>query len=354
MKTTLTLLNSRHWFYIALILQIGMWASTAQANTAAEPPTSRCENSLGKDPVNTTVDICRLELTGPVTAEKRIAILETLGKAYLAQNEAESAIATWLEASQYTKPDRENLVSAESWVKLQVLIGKTYTQTGQIEKAEAQLKQTLATVEQSIGRYSLPVGIAQDALGTHYALQNQVDKAEEAFKRSRIVYEIRLGKLNSRTLETRMNHAIGLLDMGKEQESLEIFQVLGEIINETPNFKNEPIRAEILTFLGTLQMRGDKLRDAARNYQSAFEVRQVAFGPNDIRTSQSLNNLGVVLYRAGDLKRAEMALSKAYIIRNDQLGAKDPLTLSTQKNLQAVIAAQNAATTSLSADVKRN
>ena len=354
MTTTTIALTGRRWFCIGIILQIALWATTAQADTTAPQPTTRCENSLGKDPVNATVDTCRLELTGPVTTTKRIEILETLGKAYLAQNETELAINTWIEASQYTKPDRENLVLAESWTKLQVLIGQTYTQAGENEKAEAQLKQTLATVEQSIGRYSLPVGIVQDALGTHYALQNQVKEAEEAFNRARIVYEIRLGKLNSRTLETRMNHAIGLLDMGKEQESLEKFQVLGEIINETANYKNEPIRAEILTFLGTLQMRGDRLRDAAKNYQTAFEVRQVAFGPNDIRTSQSLNNLGVVLYRAGDLKRAEVALSKAYIIRNDLLGAKDSLTLSTQKNLQAVIAAQNAATTSLTTDEKRN
>lgn len=179
-------------------------------------------------------------------------------------------------------------------------------------------------------------------------------ESEAAFKRSRIVYEIRLGKTNARTLETRMNHAVGLLDMEKEQEALESFQVLAEIINATPNYKNEPIRAEILTFLGTLQMRGDQLQEAAKNYQTAFEVRQAAFGPNDIRTSQSLNNLGVVLYRAGDLKRAEVALSRAYIIRADALGNEDPLTLSTQKNLQAVIAAQNAAKTDLSGSAKRN
>ena len=52
---------------------------------------TRCENSFGKEPVGTTVEICRLELTGPVTQAKRVKILETLGKAYLAQNEADLA-----------------------------------------------------------------------------------------------------------------------------------------------------------------------------------------------------------------------------------------------------------------------
>lgn len=331
-----------------------LWMGQALASTQTNQ-TTRCENSFGKDPVNTTVETCRLELTGPVTTAKRIAILETLGKTYLAQNEADLAISTWHEASQYTKPDRNDPAAAEAWTRLQVLIGQTYSQVDQLNKAEAQFKKTLNTVEQSIGRYSLPAGIAQDALGTYYALQNKQEEAETAFKRSRIVYEIRLGKTNARTLETRMNHAVGLLDMGKEAQALENFQVLGEIINSTPEYQNAPIRAEILTFLGTLQMRSDQLQSAIGNYKTAYEVREAAFGPNDIRTSQSLNNLGVVLYRAGDLKRAEIALSKAYVIRNDALGNEDPLTVSTQRNLQAVIAAQNAAkSTTLDNDVKRN
>lgn len=338
-----------------LILGLSCWTLTpaAMAQQASSNPT-RCENSFGKQPVNTTVETCRLELTGPITQAKRVKILETLGKTYLAQNEADLAIATWNEASQYSPLNREDLLAAESWTRLQVLIGQTYAQTDRMEKAEAHFQKILGTVEQTVGRYSLPAGMVQDALGTYYALQNKPSEAEAAFKRSRIVYEIRLGKTNARTLETRMNHAVGLLDMEKEQEALEIFQVLAEIINSSPSYAKEPIRAEILTFLGTLQMRGDNLQDAARNYQTAFEVRQAAFGANDIRTSQSLNNLGVVLYRAGDLKRAEIALSRAYIIRTDALGSEDPLTLSTQKNLQAVIAAQNSAAKGSTESVKRN
>ena len=352
--TMTTLVRTRSgWSSLFLLGLFGILGNVVQANTN-QTGTTRCETSFGKEAIATTVETCRLELTGPVTTPKRIVILETLGKAYLAQNEIDLAISTWLEASQYTSPNREDLVAAEAWTRLQVLIGQTYAQAEMQDKAQAQFKKTLSTVEQSIGRYSLPAGIVQDSLGTYYALQNMPEEAEAAFKRSRIVYEIRLGKTNARTLETRMNHAVGLLDMGKEADALEHFQVLAEIINSTPRFKNEPIRAEILTFLGTLQMRNDQLREAARNYQTAYEVRDAAFGPNDIRTSQSLNNLGVVLYRAGDLRRAEVALSKAYIIRNDALGNQDPLTLSTQKNLQAVIAAQNAANNStLGDDVKR-
>lgn len=328
-------------------------AQEATQETGRETQT-RCETSLGKEPVAATVETCRLELTSPVTQVKRVKILETLGKAYLAQNEADLAISTWNEASQYSGLDRENPVAAESWTRLQVLIGQTYAQADQSQRAESHFQKTLATVEQTIGRYSLPAGMVQDALGTYHALQNKAAESDAAFKRARIVFEIRLGKTNARTLETRMNHAVGLLDLQKEQEALENFQVLAEIINSSPQYENEPIRAEILTFLGTLQMRSDQLLEAAKNYQIAFEVRQAAFGANDIRTSQSLNNLGVVLYRAGQLKRAEVALSRAYIIRSDALGGNDPLTLSTQKNLQAVIAAQKATTTSLSADVKVN
>lgn len=326
---------------ICAVLAFGLPFSL-QAQQTQPSAGTRCESSFGKDPVVNTVETCRLELTGPVTQAKRVRILETLGKAYLAQKEADLAITTWNEASLYNKLDKNEPDSAEAWTRLQVLVGQTYAQAEQVEKAEAHFKKTLNTVEQTMGRYSLPAGMVQDALGTFYALDNKKESAQEAFKRARMVYEIRLGKTNARTLETRMNYAVGLLDMGNETEAQAQFEVLAEIIDSVPAYKNEPLRAEILTFLGTLQMRNEQLLEAAKNYQSAYEVRQTAFGANDIRTSQSLNNLGVVLYRAGDLKRAEVALSKAYIIRADALGSQDPLTVSTQKNLQAVIAAQNA------------
>lgn len=342
------------WIHSFLIGLFCLGNGFATAQEAGPEAATRCENSFGKEAVATTVEICRLELTGPVTQAKRVKILETLGKAYLAQNEADLAISTWNEASQYSVLSREDADAAESWTRLQVLIGQTYAQLDQKERAESHFQKTLATAEQSVGRFSLPAGMVQDALGTYHALQNKAAESDAAFKRSRIIFEIRLGKTNARTFETRMNHAVGLLDLQKEQEALENFQILAELINASPQYKNEPIRAEILTFLGTLQMRGDQLLEASRNYQTAFEVRQAAFGSNDIRTSQSLNNLGVVLYRAGELKRAEVALSRAYIIRSDALGASDPLTLSTQKNLQAVIAAQNTARSGLSADVKLN
>jgi tetratricopeptide (TPR) repeat protein len=353
MTTTMVFMKGAWTFSFFIGVCAWALAPTALAQESASDLT-RCEKSFGKEAVSNTIETCRLELTGPVTQPRRIKILETLGKAYLAQNEADLAISTWSEASQYSKLSREDQSAAESWTRLQVLIGQTYAQVNQTERAESHFKKTLNTVEQVVGRYSLPAGMVQDALGSYYALQNKPAEAEAAFKRSRIVYEIRLGKTHARTLETRMNHAIGLLDMQKEQEAIESFRVLAEIINPLAQYKKEPIRAEILTFLGTLQMRSEKLAEAAKNYQTAFEVRQAAFGPNDVRTSQSLNNLGVVLYRAGDLKRAETALSRAYIIRADALGSQDPLTLSTQKNLQAVIAAQNTAKKVPAENEKRN
>lgn len=303
---------------------------------------SRCEQSLTQKPVVETIETCREELTAPLTKEKRIAVLESLGKAYLAQQEPKLAMATWNEASQYISPSRSNPQGTEQWSRLQVLIAQTYFQLNEPDSAKTQFLRTITRIDKEVGRYSVAGGFAQDALGAFYALQNQVEPAEEAFKRARIIHEVRLGKFHPKTIETRMNHAVGLLDMNQEEKAKEHFLVLAEIINTRPEFDSEPIKAEIVTFLGTLQMRQDDLVNAAKNYQIAFEVRQKAFGPDDVRTSQSLNNLGVVLYRAGDLVRAEKALSRAYVIRRDALGEKDALTTSTQKNLQAVIAAQNA------------
>ncbi|HEY1058705.1 MAG TPA: tetratricopeptide repeat protein [Limnobacter sp.] len=324
-----------------------MSASIALSHAAfgqtATPGASRCEQSLTQQPVATTIETCREELAAPLTTTKRVNVLENLGKAYLAQNEPELAMSTWREAGQYIALDRKNPAGSEQWARLQVLVAQTLVQVDKVKDAESLFLTTAERIDREVGRFTLPAGILQDALGSFYALQNQPQKAEEAFRKSRIIHEIRLGKMHPRTIETRMNYAVGLLDMGKEPEAKAEFQVLADVIADHPDFLNQPIKAEVLTFLGTLQMREDDLVNAAKNYQTAFEVRQAAFGPDDVRTSQSLNNLGVVLYRAGDLQRAEKALSRAYVIRKDSLGDNDALTLSTQKNLQAVIAAQNAA-----------
>lgn len=302
---------------------------------------TRCEQAFEKNQsVSDMIDLCRQELTGPVQDTDRINILQTLGQIYLSQGETDLAISTWYEASQYTPPKRGKPEQVDRWTQLQVLIGQTHSQLGDNQKAEIQFTNTLEAVDNLLGPYSLPVGVVRDSLGTLYALTGDKDKALFNFNRSRIIHEIRLGKLHPRTIETRLNSAVGLLDLQLEDEARNSFDILAQVISNEPAYKNAPIRAEVLTFLGTLQMRADLVEQATQNYQTAYQVRANYYGPDDLRTSQSLNNLGVVLYRAGNLTDAEQALSQAYVIRRERLGVDDPLTTSTQKNLQAVLQAQ--------------
>ena len=300
---------------------------------------SRCEDSLSQKSLEETIEICREELTAPLVRQKRVLVLTALGKAYLEQQEAELAIQTWHEASQYLTPNQANLAEAEQWAFLRVLIAQTHAQFNQEELARVHFSKTAERVDRDVGRHSMAAGIVQNALGDFYAQQQHAQAAEEAFKRARIIHEVHLGRWHLKTIEVRMNHAVGLLDMNQETLAQEHFQVLVNLVSGRSEFNNEPVKAELLTYLGTLQMRQDLLMEAAKNYQAAFEVRQRVFGVSSIKTSQSLNNLGVVLYRLGDLGRAEQALSRAYIIRRDTLGEMDALTASTKKNLQAVISA---------------
>lgn len=303
---------------------------------------TRCEKSFQKNQsVEEVIALCREELTGPVQDADRINILQTLGQIYLLQNETDLAISAWYEASQYTPPKRDKPEQADRWTQLQVLIAQTHSKLGNKQKAKDQLLDTLNTVERLLGSYSLPVAVVRDSLGTLYALSGEKDEALFNFQRSRVIHEIRLGKLHLRTIEARLNYAVGLLDLKLEDQARDSFDVLAQVINSEPAYQNAPIRAEILTFLGTLQMRAEMVEAAIRNYQTAYMVRFNYYGPEDLRTSQSLNNLGVALYRAGDLKGAEKTLSQAYVIRREKLGIDDPLTTSTQNNLKAVLQAQS-------------
>jgi len=313
-----------------------------QAWAAPEVKSTRCEKAFDDNQDSEAIlNVCRQDLMVPLKREQKLKVLETLGKVYSAQGEHELAAKTWLEASQYpvSGPSTRD-GSLENWVKFQVLTGQAYVQANQPEKAEAVLTGALRRAESTLGAYSLPAGTAQDALGTHYALSNRPEKAVKAFERARIVHEIRLGKNHPKTIEVRLNQAIGLLDMNRENDAKKQLENLAAVIEPLPEFAGSPIKAEVLTFLGTLQMRDEQLKESISSYQTALNIRQKEFGQNDLRTSQSYNNLGVVLYRAGRFDDAIANLSKAYVIRKEKLGEQDSLTQSTQKNLQAVLAAQ--------------
>lgn len=301
---------------------------------------SRCEDSLQQKSNSETIETCREELTAPVNREKRIQILMALGRAYAEQGETALAINTWKEGAQYLTPAEDNPMATERWAMFQVFIAQAYQQNNQIEKARQQLVDTAARIDQTVGRHATAAGLVQNALGDFYAQQNQAQAAEEAFTRARIIYELHFGKLHPKTLEVRMNYAVGLLDMGREDQAVPYFQALADLIERHPELNQAPVKADVLIYLGTIEMRREQLQAAAQHYQTAYEVRQAVFGSKDLRTSQALNNLGVVLYRAGDLAKAEQALSKAYVIRLEALGDNDALTISSKKNLQAVIAAQ--------------
>lgn len=320
---------------LVMVSLLAGWGISSQALAA-----SRCEDSLQQKQPLDTIEICREELTAPVSREKRVQILMALGKAYAEQGENALAISTWKEGAQYLLPTQENMESTERWTMLQILIAQTYAQNNQIEQAKTQFLNTATRIDQTVGRHSMAAGVVQNALGDFYAQQNQAQACEEAFTRARIIHEIHYGKLHPRTLEVRMNYAVGLLDMGQEDLALEYFQTLLKLMEAQTEFDKTTVKADVLIYLGTLEIRRDQLQTAAKHYQMAYEVRQAVFGPNDVKTSQALNNLGVVLYRAGDLTKAEQALSKAYVIRRDVLGESDLLTIGSQKNLQAVIAAQ--------------
>jgi tetratricopeptide (TPR) repeat protein len=301
---------------------------------------SRCEDSLQQKSISETIEVCREELTAPVSREKRVLILMALGRAYAEQGETELAINTWKEGAQYLAPSEDNPIATEHWAMLQVFIAQAYQQSNQLDKARQQLLETAARIDQTVGRHATAAGLVQNALGDFYAQSNQAQASEEAFTRARIIYELHFGKLHPKTLEVRMNYAVALLDMGKEDQAMPYFQVLLALIEQHPELNREPVKAEVLIYMGTLEMRHEQLQAAAKHYQAAYEVRLAVFGAKDLRTSQALNNLGVVLYRAGDLAKAEQALSKAYVIRLEALGDNDALTISSKKNLQAVIAAQ--------------
>jgi tetratricopeptide (TPR) repeat protein len=335
-----------YWLFWGVVL---ICLGLPMPTLANGPELTQCERTLGQVPASTTIDNCRESLTTPISRPRRLAVLEALGRAYAAQGDMAAAVTTWQEGLQYLQPSRKDPAQGLIWANLVVLTAQAMGQQDAEKKAELLLLKSSARADAEFGRHAMPSAMLQDALGTWWSNRDQLDKAQGCFQRARIAYEVLLGRMHPKTLETRLNYATGLLSLGQDDEGMATLEVLAGLVEGEAALQNEPVKADVLTFLGTLRMQKanqggerakEELQAALAHYNKALNVRIAAFGQEDVRTSQSMNNLGVALYRAGHLQAAEDWLAKAYGVRKLRLGPQDPLTQSTEKNLRAVVNAR--------------
>ncbi len=105
-------------------------------------------------------------------------------------------------------------------------------------------------------------------------------------------------------------------------------------IAKKAHLDREPIIGAILNGLAAamISSQGD-LKKAERLLEQSLRIRETALGPEHLDVSETLNNLGTVLYQRKDYTRAETALERALAITEKHLGSDHPDVAVTLSNL---------------------
>ena len=160
------------------------------------------------------------------------------------------------------------------------------------------------------------------------------EQPEEVHNVSPAMNSVKTEPADSRIAETeRLSQEISALEAaGKYREALPIARRKVEL-NTSIHGANDPITAGSLNELGELLFEAGDLHGARTQLERALVLRQETLGPRHPETAESLNDLGLVEGELDDLPAAREHFEQALAIREETLGPKHPETAESLSNL---------------------
>jgi eukaryotic-like serine/threonine-protein kinase len=241
-----------------------------------------------------------------------------VGRARAVAGDFEGAKAALREASLSAAQGNDDLLAAEAWVRLLLILG------------ESQQRFDEAAVIRAMG-------LAVVARAHDHRVMASWLRAEGDLL-------LRLGKYP----EARQNqeHAISLLEQILPPDHLDIadtrsdlarvLQRMGDLpqalaaneralqVRERALGPDHPEVGETLDHIGTVLVAMGEFPRAVATYERALAVKEKAMGPDHLRVGITLGNLGSVLARMHDLPRAQALQERALVITEKALGPDHP------------------------------
>ena len=126
-----------------------------------------------------------------------------------------------------------------------------------------------------------------------------------------------------------------LIEQGKYQEAIHIAERAVEVAKRTRG-PEDPKTAEALNNLGLLRKKIGDYAKAEPLYQEALRIRQKVLGSEHPYTAQSLNNLGLLYKDMHEYAKAEPLLQEALRIYQKVSGSEHPYTATSLDNLASL------------------
>src|SRR5208282_713095 len=104
--------------------------------------------------------------------------------------------------------------------------------------------------------------------------------------------------------------------------------------------KDPEVQSQMMQVMASTYMNLGLYARAHELAMGALDARQRLLGPDDLRTLESIDQLGWILDQEGHYAEAEQLERQALAGERRILGANDPITLKTTDNLAAVVGQQ--------------
>jgi serine/threonine-protein kinase len=146
---------------------------------------------------------------------------------------------------------------------------------------------------------------------------------------------------NEVKLRADLYFGLGVLDaaQGKYDDALRRFEEWRSLTDKEIRTV-DPGYAHGLATIADLYETLARLDEALALHERALGIRERVLGPRHPLVGDSLNNMGVVLYRLGRYRDADTAYRKALAIREHSHGPEHPLVASTLNNLAGILEAE--------------
>jgi adenylate cyclase len=231
----------------------------------------------------------------------------------------------------------EHLSPDDFWisaVRLHLNRGRLYRLLGQYDVAEVDLQHAIEIARRHDDLHAQAE--AYNVLAESYWWQSRnedlLDAANNAYDLSR-----RCGHAAELAVST---HTMGLAyqALGDWPRAREYFDKAYQLAKDQ---SDEPLRAAVLSDLGTLQAFMGDLDDALERFQQALEIRQ-KIGLKD-KMASTMVNLAIIQHRRGDTQNALKVIRRSIVLAREIDSGALPYSLLTQAEMEAFLGRYDAA-----------
>ncbi|MBL8798037.1 MAG: tetratricopeptide repeat protein [Planctomycetia bacterium] len=247
---------------------------------------------------------------------------------YYAQRPAESLV--WYKKALHLQPDD---------VTIMVALAMTHLALTQYQEATHLVQRATKIVQSDSKEDYRRLVVLTDVMGTIALKERKYKEAETHYRQAESLLR-KHGDVKGRLMAGVLFHLGYLnLELQKRDVGLKLIGEAIEIDKETlPKDSEEWSR--YLDFFVTEYQSAGKLGKAQELAEMSLDLMKKKYGPDDLRTTATMNNLAEVYAEQGKTGKAEELHKQALSIRERQLGPIHPLVAVSYQNLGSVYGKQ--------------